>query len=79
VEKFRRGARILLERIEDFDRVNDVTDSDSGDDNMDDNVAEYKFSALSQGLAVGTDRFTQAPNYSAGHQSLTIETHKHLH
>ena len=52
----------MLERIEDFDRVNEVTDSDSEGDNAEDNVAEYKFSAISHGLAAGGERYTQGNN-----------------
>ena len=48
VDKFRRGARILLERIEDFDKVNEADDTSSeGADEIDDNFAEHKFSGIS--------------------------------
>ncbi len=41
-QKFRKGAHVLLERIEDFDAVNEVDDVESAGEDYPDNVAEYK-------------------------------------
>ena len=44
VKKFRRGAHVLLERIEDFEAVNEPEEERKAedDDSYPDNVADYK-------------------------------------